>query len=206
MFNLLRLNIFSFLLFLFASYHADAGTFNFELSAMPAYVTFANLTNNSKVNLLRLGGSAYVGYRFGFLGVGNYFDYFVQSQLTTYDANVGNQRGTQMNLFTPTVSMYFNYVQLRFSYYLNSKYELSNPTIAGDSVTYTNPMAYRIQMIFGGNLINKKFKVAPKNMIGFGLYYESQTYSTAQEGNMAVNFSPSISSTAFGAMLVWQFQ
>jgi hypothetical protein len=86
-----------------------------------------------------------VGIRVRKFTLGVSADYGVATQFSDITAAEGNRRGNFYNYFSPTISLDFGRYFIKLDYQNSGQYVLTNSSMAGETVAYSDAQGIRIQ-------------------------------------------------------------
>ncbi len=119
-----------------------------EVNALFGFGSSQISTDSSSPNIDSANLGLGVGLNIRRFTLGVSYDYRSLVQMSDTDPNVGNRRGTFISPGSVFVKLNFDAIHFGFMLVNSGKYEISNTTITGQKLSYTNPSGFRFNINF----------------------------------------------------------
>jgi hypothetical protein len=139
--------------------------------------------------VFQAGGGGTLGYKLGDFFFGGSGDFRMLNQYSEVTLEVGNVKGTTINIFSPTLGFATGPVLLKVDYQFLTQYIQSLPLPDGQKVSYEGPSGFRAGV---------HYKYTPA--LYFGGFYETLKFSKQKLSGGTVN-DASLSMFQIGASI-----
>ena len=165
-----------------------------EVNGLLGYGSSKASTDTSTPTITSVNVGLGLGVNIKSFSLGLSYDYRSLVQLSDVDPNVGNRRGTFISPISIFVKLNFEAVKFGVMIINSGKYELSNTTLTGQTLSYTKPSGFR----FSVNL-KKMNKVEPT------FFYESVSFSERELNGVASSLSSNLNYSNYGVGARYEF-
>jgi hypothetical protein len=131
---------------------------------------------------------------FDTLTVGVRADYRFITQFTAVDPSVGNRRGSFLSPASPYLGIALGRIYASAAVVMLGDYELTNPTISGDTVKYDSPSGFRVDL-----------KWMRSHGIEPAIFYESVSFARASISGKDSSLANPVTLSHYGAGIVYSY-